>query len=105
MKMMSNYWTVFGVVSTLILYLVLKVSIVSVSGISTPHNSADDIPILSALSGLCIISQLVIMNFVRTRNSMEKLYREGRIVQNELGITPREVRYLSRSQNLGQSTP
>lgn len=104
MKMKSNYWTVFGVVSVLIVYLVLKASIVSVSGISTPHNSADDISIFSALSVLCIISQLIIMNFVRTRNSMEKLCREVRIVQTELGIATREVGYLSRSQNLGQST-
>ena len=67
-KIMSNYWTVFGVVSVLIVCLVLEVSIVNVSGFSTPHNSADDIPIFSALSVLCIISQLIIMNFVHTRN-------------------------------------
>ncbi|HET7345318.1 MAG TPA: hypothetical protein VFJ05_05565 [Nitrososphaeraceae archaeon] len=66
--MMSNYWTVFGVVSALIICLVLEVSIVNVSGFSTPHNSADDIQIFSALSVLCIISQLIIMNFVHTRN-------------------------------------
>ena len=68
MNMMSNYWTVFGVVSALIVCLVLEVSIVSVSGFSNQHNSADDIPIFSVLSVLCIISQLIIMNFVHTRN-------------------------------------
>ena len=68
MKIMSNYWTVFGVISALIICLILETSIVNVSGFSTQHNSADDIPIFSALSVSCIISQLIIMNFVRTRN-------------------------------------
>jgi hypothetical protein len=68
MKMMSNYWTVFGVVSALIVCLILEVSILSVSGFSTPHNSADDIPIFSALGVFSIISQLIILNFVRARN-------------------------------------
>ena len=35
-KIMSNYWTVFGVVSALIVSLVLEVSIVNVSGFSKP---------------------------------------------------------------------
>ena len=68
MKMMSNYWTVFGVISALIVCLVLEVSIVSVSGFSNPHNSATDIPIYSALSVFSIIAQLIILNFVYTRN-------------------------------------
>ena len=67
-KIMSNYWTVFGVVSALIVCLVFEVSILNVSGFSNPHNSASDIPIFSALSVLSIISQLIIMNFVLTRN-------------------------------------
>ncbi len=78
MKMMSNYWTVFGVVSALVVCLVLEVSFVNISGFSNLHNSADDIPIFSALSMLCIISQLIIMNFVRTRNvPFEKSIRFG----------------------------
>ena len=68
MKIMSNYWTVFGVVSALIICLILEVSIVSVSGFSTPHNSATDIPIFSALGVFSIISQLIILNFVRAKN-------------------------------------
>ena len=68
MKMMSNYWTVFGVVSALIICLVLEVSIVNVSGFSNQHNSATDIQIFSALGVLSIISQLIILNFVYTRN-------------------------------------
>ena len=68
MKLMSNYWTVFGVVSALVICLVLEVSIVNVSGFSNPHNSATDIPIYSALSVFSIISQLIILNFVYTRN-------------------------------------
>ncbi len=68
MKMMSNYWTVFGVISALVVCLVLEVSIVSVSGFSNPHNSATDIPIYSALSVFSIIAQLIILNFVYTRN-------------------------------------
>ena len=68
MKLMSNYWTVFGVVSALIICLVLEVSIVNVSGFSNPHNSATDIPIFSALGVFSIISQLIILNFVYTRN-------------------------------------
>lgn len=65
MKMMSHYWIVFGVVSALVVYLVLEVSIVNVSGFSTPHNSATDIPIFSTLGVLSIISQLVILNFTQ----------------------------------------
>ena len=38
------------------------------SGFSTPHNSATDIPIFSALSVLSIISQLIILNFVRAKS-------------------------------------
>jgi hypothetical protein len=67
-KMMSNYWTVFGVVSALIICLILEVSIVNVSGFSNPHNSATDIPIFSALGVFSIISQLIILNFVYTKN-------------------------------------
>ena len=47
-KIMSNYWTVFGVVSALVICLVLEVSIVNVSGFSNPHNSATDIPLFSS---------------------------------------------------------
>ena len=68
MKMMSNYWTVFGVVSALVVCLVLELSIVSVSGFSNPHNSATDIQIFSVLCVLSIVSQLIILNFVYTRN-------------------------------------
>ena len=68
MKMMSNYWTVFGVVSALIICLILEVSIVNVSGFSNPHNSATDIPIFSTLGVFSIISQLIILNFVYTKN-------------------------------------
>ena len=68
MKMMSNYWIVFGVVSALTVCLVLEVSIVNVSGFSNPQNSANDIPIYSALSVLSIVAQLIILNFVYTRN-------------------------------------
>ena len=57
MKMMSNYWTVFGVVSALVVCLVLEVSIVNVSGFSNQRDSATDIEIFSALSVLSIISQ------------------------------------------------
>ena len=67
-KIMSNYWTVFGVVSALVICLVLEVSIVNVSGFSTPHDSAGDIPIFSTLAVLSIISQLIILNFVYTKN-------------------------------------
>jgi hypothetical protein len=68
MKLMSNYWTVFGVVLALIVCLVLEASIVNVSGFSNPHNSATDIQIFSALGVFSIISQLIILNFVYTRN-------------------------------------
>ena len=68
MKMMSNYWTVFGVVSVLVICLVLEVSIVNVSGFSNQSSSATDIQIFSALGVLSIISQLIILNFIRTRN-------------------------------------
>ena len=54
-KMMSNCWTVFAVVSALVVCLVLEVSIVNVSGFSNPHNSATDVPIFSALGVLSII--------------------------------------------------
>jgi hypothetical protein len=67
MKIMSNYWTVFGVVSVLTVCLVLEVSIVNISGFSNPHNSANDIPIYSALSVFSIVAQLIILNFVYTR--------------------------------------
>lgn len=67
MKTLSNYWTVFGVVSVLTVCLVLEVSIVNVSGFSNPHNSANDIPIYSALSVFSIVAQLIILNFVYTR--------------------------------------
>jgi hypothetical protein len=67
MKTLSNYWTVFGVVSVLTVCLVLEVSIVNVSGFSNPHNSANDIHIYSALSVFSIIAQLIILNFVYTR--------------------------------------
>jgi hypothetical protein len=67
MKTLSNYWTVFGVVSALTVCLVLEVSIVNVSGFSNPHNSANDIPIYSALSVFSIVAQLIILNFVYTR--------------------------------------
>ena len=68
MKMTSNYWTVFGVVSALIICLVLEVSILNVSGFSNPHNSVTDIPIFSALGVFSIISQLIILSFVYTKN-------------------------------------
>jgi hypothetical protein len=68
MKMMSNYWIVFGEVSTLIVCLVLVVSILSVSGFSTRPNPSTDIPIFTALSVFSIIAQLTILNFVYTRN-------------------------------------
>jgi hypothetical protein len=68
-KMTSNYWTVFGVVSALIICLILEVSIVNVSGFSNPHNSATDIMIFSALGVFTIISQLIILNFVHTKNA------------------------------------
>ncbi|MGA7900709.1 MAG: hypothetical protein WCA39_17825, partial [Nitrososphaeraceae archaeon] len=68
MKMMSSYWTVFGVVSALIICLVLEESIVNVSGFSNPHNSATDIQIFSALGVFSIISQFIILNFVYTKN-------------------------------------
>ena len=67
-KMLSNYWTVFVVVSALVICLVLEVSIVNVSGFSNQHDSATDIRIFSALGVLSIISQIIILNFVRTRN-------------------------------------
>jgi hypothetical protein len=67
-KMTSNYWTVFGVVSALIICLILEVSIVNVSGFSNPHNSTTDIPIFSALGVFSIISQLIILNFVHAKN-------------------------------------
>jgi hypothetical protein len=67
-KIMSNYWTVFGVVSALVICLVFEVTFVNVSGFSTPHDSTGDIPIFSALAILSIISQLIILNFVYTRN-------------------------------------
>jgi hypothetical protein len=67
-KMLSNYWIVFGVVSVLVICLVLETTIVNVSGFSTQHNSADDAPIFFALSVFCIVSQLIIVNFVRMRN-------------------------------------
>jgi hypothetical protein len=67
-KMMSNYWTVFGIVSVLIVCLVIEVSIVNVSGFSNAHNSTTDILIFSALGVLSIISQLIIFNFVYTKN-------------------------------------
>ena len=67
MKLMSKYWTVFGVVSALVICLVLEVSIVNVSGFSNPHNSANDIPIYSALSVFSIVAQIIILNFVYTR--------------------------------------
>ncbi|HZE77146.1 MAG TPA: hypothetical protein VE089_01210, partial [Nitrososphaeraceae archaeon] len=66
--MTSNYWTVFGVVSALIICLVLEVSILNVSGFSNPHNSVTDIPIFSALGVFSIISQLIILSFVYTKN-------------------------------------
>jgi len=65
---MSNYWAVFTVVSALIICLILEVSIVNVSGFSNPHNSATDIPIFSVLGIFNIISQLIILNFVHTKN-------------------------------------
>jgi hypothetical protein len=68
MKSMSNYWIVFGVVSALIISLIFEVSIVNVSGFSAPHDSTTDIPIFTALAALSIISQLIILNFVYTRN-------------------------------------
>ena len=40
----------------------------NVSGFSNPHNSAIDIPIFSALGIFSIASQLIIMNFVYTKN-------------------------------------
>jgi len=67
-KIISNYWTVFGVLSALIFGLVLEVSVVNVSGFSNPHSSVTDIPIFSALAMLSIVSQLIILNFVRTKN-------------------------------------
>src|ERR1044072_2269533 len=89
-KMMSNYWTVFGVVSALVVCLVLEVSIVNVSGFSTPHNSATDIPIFSALGIFSIISQFIILNFVYTKNvpfeksSLRIMYKA--IVSTQLAI-------------------
>jgi hypothetical protein len=68
MKTLSNYWIVFGVVSVLTVCLVLEVSIVNVSGFSNQHDSATDIRIFSALGVLSMISQIIILNFVRTRN-------------------------------------
>src|SRR4029078_8325484 len=68
MKTISNYWIAFGVVSALIISLILEVSIVNVSGFSAPHDSTTDIPIFTALAVLSIISQLIILNFVYTRN-------------------------------------
>src|SRR6476620_1407410 len=67
-KMLSNYWTVFVVVSALVICLVLEVSIVNVSGFSNQHDSATDVRIFSALGVLSIVSQIIILNFVRTRN-------------------------------------
>jgi len=89
-KIMSNYWTVFGVVSALVVCLVLEVSIVNVSGFSTPHNSATDIPIFSALGIFSIISQFIILNFVYTKNvpfeksSLRIMYKA--IVSTQLAI-------------------
>jgi hypothetical protein len=68
MKTLSDYWTVFGVISALTICLVLEVSIVNVSGFSNPHNSATDIPIYSALSVFSIVAQLIILNFVYIRS-------------------------------------
>src|SRR6476659_10819037 len=68
MKTLSNYWIVFGVVSVLTVCLVLEVSIVNVSGFSNQHDYATDIRIFSELGVLSIISQIIILNFVRTRN-------------------------------------
>ena len=58
-KIMSNYWTVFGVVSALVICLVLEVTILNVSGFSNQRNSATDIQIFSALGVLSIILQLI----------------------------------------------
>jgi hypothetical protein len=60
MKTLSNDWAVFGVASALTVCLVLEVSIVNISGFSNPHNSANDIPIYSALSVFSIVAQLII---------------------------------------------
>jgi len=68
MKMMSNYWTVFGVVTALVICLLLEVSIVNVSGFSNARDSASDILIFSALGVSSIISQLIILNFIRTKS-------------------------------------
>lgn len=66
-EILSDYRIVFGVISTLIVCLVLEVSIVNVSGFSTPHDSVGDIPIFSILGILSIISQIIILNFLHTR--------------------------------------
>ncbi len=68
MNTMSNYWIVFGVVSALIVFLVLEVSILNESGFSTRPNPSTDIPIFSALSVFSIVAQLIILNFVYIRN-------------------------------------
>ena len=86
-KMMSNYWTVFGVLSALIFGLVLEVSLVSVSGFFNPHNSATDIPVFSALGMLSIVSQLIILNFVRTRNVPIKKLFILRIIYKAMVLT------------------
>jgi hypothetical protein len=64
---LSHGWLVFVVVAGTVIGLVLETGIIRVSGFESIHDVNSDIKIFIGLEILCIISQLMILNFVHKK--------------------------------------
>ena len=66
-KIISCDLTVWALILILTITLVVELSIVAISGFLNPHDSTSDIPIFSGLGIFTIVSQLIILNFIRRK--------------------------------------
>jgi hypothetical protein len=65
--LLSRDWIVFVVVSALLVGLVFEISLVRVSGFESVHDVHISVEIFTALEIFCLISQLIILNFVHKK--------------------------------------
>lgn len=68
-RILSRDWIVFLVVSMLLICLVVETSIVKVSGFEGVSNIYVDIQVFGVLEVYCIISQLILLNYVQEKIS------------------------------------
>ena len=68
-KVLSRDWVVFVVVSVLLVGLVVETALIKVSGFWGISDAYMDVKVFSALAIFCIISQVILLNFVHMKIS------------------------------------